>query len=88
MAKVIKRNGRYVLDFYDQYKKRKRVTLQLGTTLKQAKDKLREVEEKLARGMYIPEKKNTVVQRCGKGLAGAEKNECQAQYCKNVSVTY
>ncbi len=57
MAKVAKRRGRYVLDFYDNQGKRERKTLPEGTTLKKAKDKLREIEDQLAKGTYIPEKK-------------------------------
>jgi integrase len=57
MAKVAKRRGRYVLDYYDQKGIRHRETLRDGTTLKQAKDQLREIDEKIDRGTYIPEKK-------------------------------
>jgi integrase len=54
MAKVAKRHGRYVLDFYDNQGKRKRQTLKKDTTLKQAKTKLREIEDKLSKGIWIP----------------------------------
>jgi integrase len=57
MAKVAKRRGRYVLDYYDQKGTRHRETLKFGTTLKQAKDQLWEIEQKIDRGTYIPEKK-------------------------------
>ena len=57
MAKVAKRLGRYVLDYYEQKGVRRRETLKAGTTLKQAKDQLREIEERIDRGTYIPEKK-------------------------------
>lgn len=57
MAKVTKRRGRYVLDFYDHQNIRKWVTLPAGTTLKKAKEKLREIEEQLSRGNYIPSKR-------------------------------
>jgi len=57
MAKVSKRRGRYVLDFYDNKGKRQRQTLKEGTTLKDAKGKLREIEDKLRNRTYIPEKK-------------------------------
>lgn len=57
MAKVAKRRNRYVLDYYDLEGKRVRETLPAGTTKKQAKEKLREIEDQLAKGNYIPEKK-------------------------------
>jgi integrase len=54
MAKVAKRRGRYVLDYYDNQGKRQRKTLRKGTTLKKAKERLREIEDQLERGTYIP----------------------------------
>jgi len=57
MAKVAKRRGRYVLDYYDATGRRIWKTLPEGTTLKSAKDALREIETKLARGVYLPEGK-------------------------------
>jgi integrase len=56
MAKVAKRRGRYVLDFYDNQGKRQRMTMKEGTTLKNAKDRLREIEEQISRGLYMPSK--------------------------------
>ena len=57
MACITKRRRRYVIDFYDHQGKRKRITLKEGTTKKKARDKLREIENNLSRGTYIPEKK-------------------------------
>jgi len=57
MACITKRRGRYVIDFYDNQGKRKRQTLKKGTTLKATKNKLREIEDQLAKGNYIPDKK-------------------------------
>jgi len=57
MAKVAKRRGRYVLDFYDSQGKRQRQTLKAGTTLKRAKDKLREIEDQVSVGIWLPEVK-------------------------------
>jgi integrase len=54
MAKVSKRRGRYVLDFYDHEGKRKWITMPKETTLKSAKKKLREIEDQLSKGNYIP----------------------------------
>ncbi len=57
MAKVAKRRERYILDFYDNQGKRQRQTLKMGTTLKEAKEKLREIEDQLRKRTYIPDKK-------------------------------
>lgn len=56
MAKVAKRRGRYVVDYYDNRGKRRWQTLREGTTLKQAKEELRNIENQLARGVFIPAK--------------------------------
>lgn len=55
MACVTKRRGRYVIDFYDNRGKRQRKTLKVGTTKKKAREKLREIEDQLSKGNYIPE---------------------------------
>jgi len=57
MARVAKRRDRYVLDFYDNQGKRQRKTLRAGTTLKRAKEKLREIEDQLNAGTWLPEEK-------------------------------
>ena len=56
MAKVAKRRDRYVIDFYDHQGKRRWQTMPEGTTLKAAKDKLREIEQAVGRQVYIPPK--------------------------------
>ena len=57
MAKLAKRRGRYVLDYYDHHGIRQRKTLKKGITLKQAMKKFREIEDRLSNGIYIPESK-------------------------------
>lgn len=57
MACIAKRRGRYVIDFYDSQGKRQRQTLKKGSTKKKAREKLREIEEQLSKGIYFPEKK-------------------------------
>lgn len=54
MAKVAKRRGRYILDFYDNEGKRKWITLPEGTTKKTAEKALRGIEEQLEKGVYLP----------------------------------
>ena len=57
MACVAKRRGRYVIDFYDTYGKRRWITLPKGSTKKRANEALREIEDHLRKGIYIPDKK-------------------------------
>ena len=56
MACIAKRRDRYVIDYYDNRGKRRWQTLKKRTTLKQAKDSLRDIENQLARGVYVPVK--------------------------------
>lgn len=57
MACITKRGDRYVIDYYDNKGKRRRKTLKKGTTKKAAKEKLRDIEDRLEKGTYIPENK-------------------------------
>jgi len=61
VAKVRRRKyeagWRYMLDFYDHEGKRQRETLPDGTTLKAANLRLKEIQETIGRGQYIPENK-------------------------------
>jgi integrase len=57
MACITKRRDRYVIDFYDNQGKRKRQTLKKGTTKTEAKDILRDIEDRLSKNIYLPEKK-------------------------------
>ena len=57
MTCISKRRSRYVIDFYDTYGKRRWKTLPKGITKKKAKEALRDIEDQLARGIYIPDKK-------------------------------
>ena len=57
MACVTKRRGRWIVDFTDLLGKRRWITMPKGSTKAKAADKLREIEDKLARGVYLPEKR-------------------------------
>lgn len=48
--------GRWCIDFYDQHGKRRLKVLKAGTTKKQAKKVLRDIERQLDRGVFIPAK--------------------------------
>lgn len=54
MAKVRKRGNSYFLDYYDHEGKRQRKLMPKGTTKKAAQKKLREIEDQLSKGIYIP----------------------------------
>ena len=57
MACISKRRDRYVVDFYDNHGNRKRKTLKKGITKARAREILRDIEDKLARGLYLPEER-------------------------------
>lgn len=57
MACISKRRDRWVIDFYDNTGKRRWKTLPKGTTKGKAKDTMRDLEDQLARGIYLPDKK-------------------------------
>ena len=58
MAKVAKRRNRYILDYYDHEGHRRWLTMPKGTTLKAAKERLREIEDQLSKGNYVPPQQN------------------------------
>ncbi len=66
MACISKRRNRYVIDFYDTQGKRRWITLPKGSTKTAAKDKLREVEDQLKKGIYLPAKKIPVFSEIAK----------------------
>ena len=57
MACISKRRSRWVIDFYDTRGKRRWITMPKGTTKKKATEALREIEDQLRRGVYLPDKK-------------------------------
>jgi len=57
MACIAKRRNRYVIDFYDNQGKRRWKTLPKGITKKKAREAMREIEDQIARGIYLPDKK-------------------------------
>ena len=54
MACISKRRNRWVIDFYDNQSKRPWKTLPEGTTKSEAKKVLRDIEDKIDKGIYIP----------------------------------
>jgi integrase len=57
MACIAKRRNRWVIDFYDNRGKRRWKTLPKGTTKAKAREAIREIEDQIARGIYLPDKK-------------------------------
>jgi len=57
MACIAKRRKRWVIDFYDNQGKKRWKTLPKGTTKAKARETMREIEDQLARGIYLPDKK-------------------------------
>jgi len=57
MACIRKRRGRWVIDFYDNQGKRRWKTQPKGTTKSKAKESMRDIEDQLARGIYLPDVK-------------------------------
>jgi len=66
MACIAKRRNRYVIDFYDNQGKRRWKTLPKGTTKVKAKESMREIEDQLARGIYLPDKKIPIFSKVAK----------------------
>ena len=57
MATIAKRRDRWVIDFYDTQGKRRWITMPKGSTKGNAKERLREIEDQIKRGIYIPKNK-------------------------------
>jgi integrase len=57
MAKIAKRRDRWIIDFYDTTGKRRWITMPKGSTKRKATEKLREIEDQIKRGVYIPKNK-------------------------------
>jgi len=92
MACIAKRhykNGfRYVIDFYDNQGKRQRKALKEGTTKKKARDKLREIEELLSRGLYVPEDRIPIFKDVVKEWLEQKKLNVRASYwstCEGIT---
>ena len=63
MACIAKRRNRWIIDFYDNKGKRRWKTLPKGTTKTKTKQVLRELEEQIARGSWLPDKKVPIIDR-------------------------
>ena len=57
MACISKRRNRWVIDFYDNKGRRRWKSLPYGSTKGRAKEVLRQIEEQLAKGVFIPERR-------------------------------
>ena len=66
MACVTKRKGRWCVDFYDQHGKRRLKVSKKGSTKKQATVLLREIEEQVGKGTFMPTKQIPLFQEVAK----------------------
>jgi len=57
MACIVKRRGRWIIDFYDQHGKRRWKTLPEGTTKAKAKEELRAIEDLINKKLFLPDVK-------------------------------
>ncbi len=57
MACISKRRDRWVIDFYDNRGKRRWKTLPKGSTKANAKEAMRDIEDQVKKGIYLPERK-------------------------------
>ncbi len=55
MACIRKRRNRWVIDFYNNQGKRRWKTLPKGTTKKKARESMRDIEDQVAKGIYLPD---------------------------------
>ena len=56
VTKKKSKGNRWCIDFYDQYGKRRLKVLKEGTTKKEARQHLREIEEQVGKGLWMPTK--------------------------------
>jgi integrase len=75
MACIAKRRGRWIVDFYDTYGKRRVVTMPKGSTKKRSKEKLREIEDQLQRGIFVPDRKIPIFETVAKDWVEYKKNK-------------
>ena len=66
MATIAKRRDRWVIDFYDHQGKRRWITMPKGSAKKSAKEKLREIEDQIKRGIYLPKDKIPLFKKVAK----------------------
>lgn len=90
MATVVKRRGRWVLDFYDHHGERQRLTLPEGTTKGKAKEELRAIEDMVSRGTFTPAKRVLLFSEVARDWLDYKKTrirettwECYAGHLKN-----
>ncbi len=84
MACIKKRRGRWVIDFYDQYGKRRWKTLPDGTTKKKATEELRAVEEAVGKKTFMPLKEVPLFKAVAEDFIAAKEPNLRA----NTFTTY
>ncbi len=88
MACIAKRRDRWVVDFYDNQGKRRWKTLPKGITKGKAKEAMREIEDQVKRGIYIPDKKIPVFKTVAKNWLEQKKLNVRESYwstCEGIT---
>lgn len=78
MAKVAKRRGRWMLDYYDAGGKRRYKTMPAGATKTQANDELRAILDQIKRGTYLPEKRRPSISKIADDWLETKKQSVRA----------
>ena len=90
MACIKQKEGRYVLDYYDQQNHRNRQVLPEGTTKKRAQNKLAEIVTQLERGNFVSRKSTKTFKEVAgdwlKVKAGAVRHTTHGTYGKMLSL--
>ncbi len=82
MACIVKRRGRWVIDFYDQHGKRRWKTMPEDTIKKKARDELRAIEAMVDNKTYIPIKAVPLFSEVGKDWIKQKEHNVRASTLK------
>lgn len=82
MACISKRRGRWVIDFYDTSGQRRWKTMPKCSTKKKAHEALRDIEDQLRRGIYIPDRRIPTFKEVSKDWLGHKKSNVRASTLK------
>jgi len=78
MACISKRRDRYVIDFYDNQGKRRWRTLPKDAKKKDAKKTLRDIEDKLEKGVHIPSKQTPTFKQVAEDWGKSKKQNLRS----------
>ena len=78
MACIRKRRGKYVIDFYDNTGKRRWKTLPKDARKKDANKALRDIEDKLEKGIYLPSKQTPTFKKVAEDWIASKKQNLRS----------